>query len=163
MSSGYATWPNYLRCLELHPSATVHARAAHLLAGNGRTAEAIHHYREALSLSAACAPALDGLAWIMATSPVAAYRIGFEAVQLAERACELTHSEVPEMLGTLAVAYAEAGLLTMAIGTGERACAAARAAGEVELARHNQELLALYRAGQPRRQVPGPASASSDR
>ena len=143
-----AALTNYLRLLELHPDPGIHAKAAILLSGRARTTEAINHYRQALKFAPDWALALNNLAWILATAPEATNRSGAEAVQLAERACALTHSEVPLMLGTLAAAYAEAGRFTEAVETGERACAVARAAGESELAERNRELVGFYRAGQ---------------
>jgi protein O-mannosyl-transferase len=148
---------NYLKLLELRPDASVHARAAALLSNRGQTAEAIDHYRQALALSPDWAPALNNLAWLLATAPDAANRTGAEAVQLAERAVALTQSKAPVMLGTLAAAYAEAGRFTEAVAMGERACAVARAAGETELVQRNQQLLELYRAGKAYREPRSPS------
>ena len=155
-----AALTNYMKCLELHADANVHAKVAMLLTQRARTAEAINHYRAALSLYPDWPLALNNLAWILATSPASANRNGGEAIQLAERACDLTHSEVAVMLGTLAAAYAEAGQFTKAIEAGQRACAVARAAGETELAQRNEKLLELYRAGQACRE---PRDAASGR
>ena len=47
--------------------------------------------------------------------------MGPQAVQLAERACELTHYGQPVFLGTLAAAYAEAGRFPEAVTTAEKA------------------------------------------
>lgn len=49
------------------------------------------------------------LAWILATCPDDALRSGSEAVELAEKACELFKNKNPESLNSLAAAYAEIG------------------------------------------------------
>jgi tetratricopeptide (TPR) repeat protein len=138
---------NYLQLLAIHPDPEAHAKAAVLLAQSGRTAEAIEHYRQALSLDGDLVLALNNLAWILATAPEAANRNGVEAVELAERACALTHYEVPVLTGTLSAAYAEAGRFAEAIEKGEQASRLAQAAGDAQLAARNRELLNLYRAG----------------
>ena len=52
---------------------------------------------------------LNNLAWLMATSPQDAIRDGNRAVELAEKAGELTRHKEAFVLSTLAAAYAEAG------------------------------------------------------
>jgi len=97
--------------------------------------------------------ALNHVAWKLATSPEAGIRNGALAVELAERACELTHYRETTMIGTLAAAYAEAGRFDDAISTGQKACTLASELGEPELLKRNQELLALYRAHLPYHEV----------
>src|SRR5205085_8477977 len=60
------------------------------LASKGKAKEAIQHYSRVLELNSDSIPALNNLAWILATQPDASLRNGTEAVRLAERACELT-------------------------------------------------------------------------
>ena len=93
--------------------------------------------------------ALTDLAWVLATDPSASVRNGSEAVALAERACELTHYQQPQLIGTLAAAYAEAGRFEEAVRTAETARQAATAAGLNEIVARNEVLLKLYRAGKP--------------
>jgi len=52
---------------------------------------------------------INNLAWILATSPIDSVRNGRRAVELAERAGELTRHKRAFVLSTLAAAYAEAG------------------------------------------------------
>ena len=92
---------------------------------------------------------LNNLAWLLATCPDAHLRDGVQAVQYAERACELTHSGVTILVGTLAAAYAEAGRFEEAVATAQKACALASRTGDPELLKRNQELLALYLKHQP--------------
>jgi tetratricopeptide (TPR) repeat protein len=51
----------------------------------------------------------NGLAWVLATCPLAAFRDGRRAVEAATRACELTEWKNPNNLDTLAAAFAESG------------------------------------------------------
>ncbi|MGB8368349.1 MAG: tetratricopeptide repeat protein [Verrucomicrobiia bacterium] len=115
----------------------------------GRTREAVAQYREALRLNPDLAGALNNLAWILATSPKVEFRDGTQAVQLAERACELTHYGQPVFLGTLAAAYAECGRFPEAVTTAEKAERLATDAGLAAVAAKNRQLLELYRAGKP--------------
>jgi hypothetical protein len=57
------------------------------------------------------------------------------------------------LLGTLAAAYAEAGRFGEAVKTAEQARDLAAAAGLKDVAAKNSELLKLYRAGKPCRDV----------
>jgi Flp pilus assembly protein TadD len=113
----------------------------------GRYGEAIQRYEETLKLAPDFVEALNNLAWLLATNPDPALRDGPRAVQLAERACQLTDYRQTLVVGTLAAAYAEAGRWPEAVATAEKACALAEAAGQQNLLERNQELLKLYRAG----------------
>ena len=132
----------------LNPSvAFVHGALASLAVKEGKYGEAIEGYREALRHPPTSHEALNDLAWLLATCPEAKYRDGAEAVQLAERACELTRYEKTIYIGTLAAAYAEAGRFAEAISAAQRAHDRAVKWGEEKLATRNAELLELYRAG----------------
>jgi len=52
---------------------------------------------------------LNNLAWVLATSPDAKLRDGRRAIELAEKACELSEYKLAHILSTLAAAYAETG------------------------------------------------------
>jgi 4-amino-4-deoxy-L-arabinose transferase-like glycosyltransferase len=92
---------------------------------------------------------LNNFAWALAAGTDAKIRDGKHAVQLAERACELTHYGVAPIVGTLAAAYAEARRFDDAIAMAEKACALASELGDQDLLKRNQELLALYQKHQP--------------
>ncbi len=113
----------------------------------GQTQAAVNQWEEALKIDPDSAEALNNLAWVLATSEAAELRDGQRAVQLAERACELTQSKQTIMVGTLAAAYAEAGRFAAAVATARKACALASANGEQELLEKNQQLLEQYQAG----------------
>ena len=136
--------------LRKHPrEASAYFSLAQAFNLSGDTAQAINQYREGLHLQLDHPDALNNLAWIRAAHSNPAFRNGGEAVQLAQRACELTRYQRPIMVGTLAAAYAEAGRFDEAIATAQKACALARTTGQEDLAVKNQKLLDLYQAHQP--------------
>jgi len=141
---------NYRRALQTDPNRPQTLYRLGLALGQlGRTEEAIDAYRAALKLNPSLAPVLNNLAWALATSSNAQLRNGAEAVQLAERACELTHHTQPWFVGTLAAAYAEAGRFPDAAAMAEKAEQLAATAGAKKLAEQDRQLLELYRAGKP--------------
>jgi Flp pilus assembly protein TadD len=142
---------HYQRALDLRPAEPqLHFLLAMVLQQQDKP-EALHHYREAVRLDPQFALALNNLAWLLATHPDAALRRGPEAVQLSERACELTQGQQPYFLGTLAAAHAEAGNFEVAVTTAERAIAAAEARLDKPHADRTRAALALYRNKQPLR------------
>ncbi len=92
-----------------------HISLALALADQGRLDEAIVHYQEAIRLNPDDPSAYNNLAWIRATHPDPELRNGAEAVRLAERACALWKDRDPNLLDTLAAAYAEAGRFPEAV------------------------------------------------
>jgi len=121
-----------------------HLNLAMALNKQGKTAEAIARYHVALRLEPQATEPLDKLAWIMATAGDARFRDGPGAVQLAERAAELSRHSVPAYLDTLAAAYAEAGRFKEAVATGEKALQLASAAGGKELRSQIEHRLQFY-------------------
>jgi tetratricopeptide (TPR) repeat protein len=130
-----------------------HYHLALALTGQGRTREAMEHYRRGMRSFQELPVALNNLAWILATNPDPEVRNGVEAVALAEKACKLTDYKEPILMGTLAAAYAEGGRFADAIAAAEKARALAQAAQAPELVAKNAKLLELYRAGKPFRDV----------
>ncbi len=128
---------------------TANARFALAQAYNltGDAPQAITEYHEGLQLKPDNADALNNLAWIRATHRDPALRNGVEAVQLAQKACELTQFRQPLMVGTLAAAYAEAGRFPDAIATAQKARDLFEVQGKTELGAKNLELLELYQKG----------------
>src|SRR5439155_25947729 len=100
--------------------------------GSADIEDAFRHLRLACRLEGKSWQPLNGLAWVLATHPDARWRNGSEAVRLAEQACELTGYRQPAALGTLAVAYAEAGRFPEAVTTVQRAQALRRQLGQTE-------------------------------
>ena len=97
---------------------------------------------------------LNNQAWQLATGNDPAARNGARAVQLAQRACELTGNREAVLVGTLAAAWAEAGRFDEAVAAAEKACALAAETGDENLLKRNQALLELYRAHKPYRDAP---------
>jgi tetratricopeptide (TPR) repeat protein len=115
----------------------------------GRMDEAIAHYQKAVEISPDYAEARKNLAWILATCPQAALRNGNKAVELAQRANQLTGGENPLMLCTLAAACAEAGRFPEAVETARHALRLAEAQSNSRLAGQLQFELNLYQSGSP--------------
>jgi tetratricopeptide (TPR) repeat protein len=134
--------------------AQVHHYLAVSLHAQGRLEDALPHYRQAVGLSPNSPIYLNDLAWLLATHPDAAVRNGPEAVALAQKAVELTRGMQAAFLGTLGAAYAEVGQFSEAIAAAGKARDLARAAGQMEIAETNTQLLELYRARKPYRQQP---------
>jgi Flp pilus assembly protein TadD len=119
------------------------------LSAQNQAEEAIAEYRKALELGSQRPITLNNLAWALASHPDPKIRNGKEAVELAEKACQLTGNQQPLFLGTLAAAYAEAGRFNEAVATAERARDLARTNGWEQIAQRNEQLLELYRASKP--------------
>lgn len=127
----------------------VYASLGELFAAEKDAPAAIQHYRDALKLRPDWPVVLNNLAWLLATNPDPPLRDGAEAVQLAQRACELTRNEEPMFIGTLGAAYAEAGRYAEAVASAKRAQALASQKSLSDLAQRNAELLKLYEAQRP--------------
>jgi hypothetical protein len=97
--------------------------------------------------------ALDRLAWIAATDPRPELRNGPEAVNMAQRACELTAHKQAQYLATLAAAYAEAGQSAEAASAAETAGKLAASAGQKEMAAKCGILLDAVKSGKPWRET----------
>jgi protein O-mannosyl-transferase len=131
------------------------------LAERGQTDEAIRHFQEVLRTWPDYMPALNNMAWVLATCPDPKVRDGAEAVRLAERACELTGRKNPSLLDTLAAAYAETGRFDDAVRTAEEALSLALADDKKPLADAIGTHLELYRSGRPWHEGrPGPGAES---
>jgi protein O-mannosyl-transferase len=123
-----------------------HFQWALALAAQHKIAGAIAQYRAALQLKPDFANALNNLAWLLASSPDPQFRDGAEAVQLASRACALTHTNEAIKIETLANACAEAGRFEEAVAWAQRASEVALAHGQTNAAEQNLQLQKLYQA-----------------
>jgi tetratricopeptide (TPR) repeat protein len=93
-----------------------------------------------------------GLAWIFATSKNQKYRNGKRALELAQKAVQISRN--PHSLNTLAAAYAEAGKFKEAVETQEKALYLLRKPGPVpkkDLAPYERHLQA-YKSNKPWRE-----------
>jgi Flp pilus assembly protein TadD len=91
----------------------------------------------------------NNLAWLLATCPQAALRNGGKAVELAQRANQITGGGNAVILCTLAAACAEAGRFPEAAATAQRALQLARSQSNQPLADELQMQINLYQAGIP--------------
>jgi tetratricopeptide (TPR) repeat protein len=96
---------------------------------------------------------LNELAWTLATNPNASIRNGAEAVELAQRATQLSDGREPAALGTLAAAYAEAGRFSEAVQTARKAAELATRRNNSSLAESINAKISLYEAKTPFREM----------
>jgi tetratricopeptide (TPR) repeat protein len=136
--------------------ADVHLTFGQALLHLGDAPNGSRHFQEAARLAPDWPPALNGLAWFLATHPDATVRNGPEAVRLAERACAVTSRRNPELLDTLAAAYAEAGRFPEAINAAQEAITLARTAGDEAAVHQAENMLGFFRSGRPFRENPLP-------
>jgi len=105
------------------------------------------------------AEAWNQLAWELATNPKDAIRNGKEAIEAAEKACELTESKDPRFVDTLAAAYAEAKKFKKAVDTQKKAIELVANAAQPEFQKELEKRLDLYQKKQPYREGPAPVAA----
>jgi len=120
------------------------------LAGDPVAAARLLH--GALALNPDSPEVLKTLAWILATSRMDTVRNGVEAVQDAQRACQLTNFKRAEFEGILGVAYAEAGNFPQAIAAAQLANRLATQAGDERWRTISSQFEASFQAGKPWRE-----------
>jgi tetratricopeptide (TPR) repeat protein len=127
-------------------SPELQAAMAIVFAGLGRPADAVRHYQNALVLRPGWRHAANDLAWILATTPDPALRDPEQAIRVAESVLAEPETR-PQILDTLAAAYAAAGRYDEAARTAARALERVRR--DPELAAAIEARRALYLAGRP--------------
>jgi Flp pilus assembly protein TadD len=128
-----------------------------------RILTALAERRELLRSRPKDATLLNDTAWLLATAPNASARNGPEAVELAQRAVELSDGKRPEILETLAAAYAEAGRFPEAVQTARKAVELATQQNKQALAESIQAKIRLYEAGAPFHESPSSPAKTSIR
>src|SRR5204862_3640118 len=94
---------HYRSALKLQPGFTqAHNNLAFVLLRTGQPHEAIAHFQTALRLEPENVRTLSNLAWLLATCPDASVRDGAKAIELAQRANELSDRRDPVVLRALA-------------------------------------------------------------
>jgi len=142
-----AQFQTALRLRQNFPEA--HNNLANAFLRQGRPKEAVAEYEAALSAAGGNPELLNNLAWLLATCPEPSVRNGKRAVDLAQQANEVTGGNIPQILGTLAAAWAESGQFKEAIATTQHALEMATAQTntiQIEIA---QARLKLYQANEP--------------
>jgi len=143
---------HYQIALQISPDdAAGHFNLGIALLQKGREEQAMAQFQEASQIEPDNPLFLNKAAWTLATAQQASLRNGAKAVQLARRANDLAGGRNPAILGTLAAALAEAGQLSDAMLTAQKAVDLARAEGQQDLARELNAQLQRYQAGLPRR------------
>jgi len=106
---------------------------------------AVQEFAAALKLQPNYPNALNDLAWLLATDPHPKLHDPVNAVKFAERACLLTTNHAPQMIGTLAAAYAANGRFDEAAAAAQKAHDLAIQQGLTNVAKINLELQGLYK------------------
>ena len=114
----------------------------------GRDAEALGKFREALRLNPHDFQTLTFLARVLASDENSQIRNGAEAIVLAGKANDLTGGENPFVLDTLAMSYAEVGRFQDAQQIEQHAIQLAQAAA-LEEANAMLQRLELYKSSRP--------------
>ena len=128
-----------------------HTALGNALLQKGQLREAIVHYQAALEIEPLSVLPLNNLAWVLSTSDDTEFRNGSRAVELAERAVQLSQGQNPRFIRTLAAAYAADGRFSDASEAAERALSLAREQNNFDLARAIQKDIDLYRDNLPLR------------
>ncbi len=145
--------PRYHRALELGSKHDkMYSQLATAMIKTGRHDEAVDVYRAAIANSPDDVACLNGLAWLLATSPHTHIRNGVDAVRLTERAAVLTGYTNPAVLDTLAAAYAEIGDFDNAVETAGKASDIAAKELPDNVAAEIRNRIACYRDHRPYRQ-----------
>ncbi len=124
---------------------------AQTLVKKGESEEAVKILRTALQRAPNHPGCHIRLAWVLATSPVDSVRNGLEATQLAHRAEELAGKNSPDVLDSLAAAYAETGRFTDAITAARKALEHPVMQNNPDRAAQIRNHLETYRSGKPYR------------
>jgi tetratricopeptide (TPR) repeat protein len=146
---------HFQQALKIKPDyALAHYQLGIGLATRRQFAEAMLHYRKALEIKPDYAAVHNNVAWLLATCPQASLRNGAEAIKHAQQANRLNGGRQPELLDTLAAAYAEAGRFPEALSTARKALDLATRQKAQVIADTLRARIALYEAGKPYRQTP---------
>ncbi len=120
----------------------------------GESAAAIAQFQKVVELDPLHVTAQNNLAWMLATCPDASLRNGPKAVAVAQRAVQLSAGTSPQILDTLAAAYAEAGQFPEAIVTARQALDLSHTQNNKALAEIIQNQLKLFESRSPYHEKP---------
>jgi tetratricopeptide (TPR) repeat protein len=130
--------------------ADAHTILANAFLQKGEIGNAIEQYKKTLEIAPRSVPALNNLAWILATYSDPAFRDGTKALELAQRANEFSGRNNPIILRTLAAAHANVGQFGTAVEVGQLALSLTER--QSPLASALQRELAGYKASEPYRE-----------
>jgi Flp pilus assembly protein TadD len=141
---------HFQTAIRLEPEhADAHLNLGMIYYGRGNDVKAERYWRTAAQLGPNRVEYLRPLAWVLATSHDPIARNGREAVELAERAMAASPQPDPNVIGTLAAAYAETGDFVKAAANAERARDLAERQGNDRLSDELSQRLMDYRNGKP--------------
>ncbi len=120
------------------------------LLANKQYSDAVDAFETVLKLRPNNVTTVNNLAWLLATGPEEV-RNGSRAVELALQANQSARDENPDLLDTLAAAYAESGDFDRAAELADRARKLYEARGDDAMSRMAQHRLELYRRKVPYR------------
>jgi protein O-mannosyl-transferase len=127
--------------------AAAHAGLGNALLMTDQTNQGIAELRRSLQIKPDAVDVLNSLAWVLATHPSPFFQNGPEAEKFARHAVELSKSEMPKPLDTLAAALAREGKFEEAIQFAGEAQAVAKKQGDDALAKQIEGRLKLYQDG----------------
>jgi protein O-mannosyl-transferase len=137
--------------LSIQPEhADAHTILASAFLQKGEIGNAIEQYKKTLEIAPRSVPALNNLAWILATYSDPAFRDGTKALELAQEANEFSSRNNPVILRTLAAAHANVGQFSTAVEVGQLALSLTDR--QSPLASALQRELAGYQASEPYRE-----------
>jgi tetratricopeptide (TPR) repeat protein len=149
---------DFTEAIRLNPQApfvyVIYEERARAWSDKGDAQQAIADYTTIIRLNPRDPVAYNSAGWLLATSPAADARNGKQAIELAQKACELTAWNEPNYIDTLAAAHAEAGDFDTAIRWQEMAMGFPnfmKSDGDAARAR-----LESYRQKKPYREMPAP-------
>jgi protein O-mannosyl-transferase len=143
---------HYRKFLEIEPG-NVEARntLGTALIQQGRVREAIDQWQDALAIQPDNGNAASNLAWVFATCPDDSIRDGARAVQLGEKALDISGGKIPMIYRVVAAAYAENGRFADAVESAQRGAELATTQGNPALAAELESNIALYQSSRPLR------------
>lgn len=137
------------RANAIRPHAETYNRLGVIFQNQAEYLAAKQAFQNSLRTNPRFLPAANNLAWLMATCPQPQVRDGKQAVLIAEKLAQSTKHQRPDILDTLAAAYAENGDFSSAIDTAERAMAVANQHKLTPLAERISARLQLFRRNEP--------------
>lgn len=141
--------------LKLNPSDPVaHNNLGIAFSQTGDMQAAIDQWNKTLAIQPDNLDAQCNLAWVYATFPDPSIRNGSKAVELAERALQLSNSTDPKIWRLAAAAYAEVGRFPEAIKAAQNGMALAEAAGNSDLVQTLDRNISRFQERSPLRDTP---------
>jgi len=145
--------PHLRKALEINPG---YPDARNNLGVNlqykGLAAEAIVQYKIALAMRPGNPTFMNNLSWLLATWPDPSIRDGPRAIELASEADRISGGSSPEILETLAAAYAETGRFRDASDTAGWAMVVAANEGKARLVDEIRAEMQFYQKRMPYRE-----------